>query len=191
MLTVAEGTLRDLAAKHGKQVSTHLYGQEINAETYAICKADLLLKGEGEAADNIVGGPEWSTLSNDAFPSREFDFMLSNPPYGKSWKSDQERMGGKVGIRDPRFAHYARRRFRIQPDYPFERRADAVPRQHAVEDEARHQARQPHRGSAQLPQQQRAQAADAAPLQAPVTSACAVSSMSAAAAAANNTTPGQ
>jgi type I restriction enzyme M protein len=61
------------------------------------------LKGEGEAADNIVGGPEHSTLSNDAFPSREFDFMLSNPPYGKSWKSDLERMGGKDGIKDPRF----------------------------------------------------------------------------------------
>ena len=103
MLTVAEETLKELAAAHGKQVATHLYGQEINAETYAICKADLLLKGEGDAADNIVGGPEHSTLSNDAFPSREFDFMLSNPPYGKSWKSDQERMGGKKGIRDPRF----------------------------------------------------------------------------------------
>jgi type I restriction enzyme M protein len=84
-------------------VATHLYGQEINAETYAIAKADLLLKGEGEAADNIVGGPEHSTLSNDAFPAREFDFMLSNPPYGKSWKSDLERMGGKEGIKDPRF----------------------------------------------------------------------------------------
>jgi len=103
MLTVAEETLRELAEEHGKQVATHLYGQEINAETYAICKADLLLKGEGEAADNIVGGPEHSTLSNDAFPSREFDFMLSNPPYGKSWKTDQERMGGKSGIKDPRF----------------------------------------------------------------------------------------
>ena len=103
MLTVAEETLQQLAAKHGKQVATHLYGQEINAETYAICKADLLLKGEGDAADNIVGGPEHSTLSNDAFPSREFDFMLSNPPYGKSWKSDLERMGGKDGIKDPRF----------------------------------------------------------------------------------------
>jgi type I restriction enzyme M protein len=103
MLTVAEDTLRELASARGKQVATHLYGQEINAETYAICKADLLLKGEGEAADNIVGGPEHSTLSNDAFPSREFDFMLSNPPYGKSWKSDQERMGGKAGIKDPRF----------------------------------------------------------------------------------------
>lgn len=103
MLTVAEETLQQLAAEHGKQVSTHLYGQEINAETYAICKADLLLKGEGEAADNIVGGPEHSTLANDAFPSREFDFMLSNPPYGKSWKSDLERMGGKGGVKDPRF----------------------------------------------------------------------------------------
>ena len=103
MLTVAEETLQQLAEEHGKQVSTHLYGQEINAETYAICKADLLLKGEGNEADNIVGGPEFSTLSNDAFPSREFDFMLSNPPYGKSWKSDLERMGGKNGIKDPRF----------------------------------------------------------------------------------------
>ena len=91
---MAEETLQQLAAEHGKEASTHLYGQEINAETYAICKADLLLKSEGEAADNIVGGPEHSTLSNDAFPSREFDFMLSSPTYGKSWKTDLERMGG-------------------------------------------------------------------------------------------------
>jgi len=103
MLTVAEETLQQLAREHGKQVATHLYGQEINAETYAIAKADLLLQGEGEAADNLIGGPEFSTLSNDAFPSREFDFMLSNPPYGKSWKGDLERMGGKKGIKDPRF----------------------------------------------------------------------------------------
>jgi type I restriction enzyme M protein len=103
MLTVAEETLRQLANEHGKQVATHLYGQEVNSETYAIAKADLLLQGEGEAADNIVGGPEYSTLSNDAFPSREFDFMLSNPPYGKSWKSDLDRMGGKDGMKDPRF----------------------------------------------------------------------------------------
>jgi type I restriction enzyme M protein len=100
MLTVAEETLAEIAGGHGKQVSTHLYGQEINAETYAICKADLLLKGEGEAADNIIGGPEHSTLANDAFPSRGFDFMLSNPPYGKS---DLERMGGKDDVKDPRF----------------------------------------------------------------------------------------
>ena len=103
MLTVGEDVLQQLAEERDKQVSTHLFGQEINAETYAICKADLLLKGEGEAADNIVGGPEHSTLSNDAFPTREFDFMLSNPPYGKSWKTDLERMGGKKEMRDHRF----------------------------------------------------------------------------------------
>jgi len=103
MLTVAEEELKRLAEEHDKQVATHLYGQEINAETYAIAKADLLLKGEGDAADNLIGGPEYSTLANDAFPAREFDFMLSNPPYGKSWKSDLERMGGKDGIKDPRF----------------------------------------------------------------------------------------
>ena len=103
MLTVAEETLRTLARERGKDVATHLYGQEINAETYAICKADLLLKGEDRAADNVVGGPEHSTLANDAFPSFAFDFMLSNPPYGKSWKGDLDRLGGKRGVRDPRF----------------------------------------------------------------------------------------
>lgn len=103
MLTIGEQTLRAVAAERGKEVATHLFGQEINAETHAICKADLLLHGEGESADNIVGGPEHSTLSNDAFPTRQFDFMLSNPPYGKSWKTDLERMGGKDGIKDPRF----------------------------------------------------------------------------------------
>ncbi|MGL6045491.1 MAG: HsdM family class I SAM-dependent methyltransferase, partial [Vogesella sp.] len=103
MLTVAEEALHELAAEHGKEVSIHLFGQEISDETYAICKADLLLKGEGAEAENIVGGADKSTLSADAFPSREFDFMLSNPPYGKSWKTDLERMGGKKSFNDPRF----------------------------------------------------------------------------------------
>ena len=149
MLTVAEETLQELAADRDKQVSTHLYGQEINAETYAICKADLLLKGEGEAADNIVGGPEHSTLANDAFPSREFDFMLSNPPYGKSWKTDLERMGGKKDMRDPRFVIEHGGDRGILPGHPLQRRPDAVPRQQAVEDETAHRARQPHRRGAQ------------------------------------------
>ena len=100
MLTVAEETLTRLARGQGKEVSIHLFGQEINGETYAISKADLILKGEGAEADNIRYG---STLSADAFPTHQFDFMLSNPPYGKSWKSDLERMGGKTGLADPRF----------------------------------------------------------------------------------------
>ncbi len=104
MLTVAEERLAELAQTHGKDVSIHLFGQEVQPETYAISKADLLLKGEGAEAENMKYG---STLSSDAFPSQEFDFMLSNPPYGKSWKTDLERLGGGGGgrgdIKDPRF----------------------------------------------------------------------------------------
>ena len=103
MLTIAEQTLHDIATMREQEVSTHLYGQEINSETYAICKADLLLKGEKDADANIVGGPQHSTLLNDAFGGHTFDFMLSNPPYGKSWKTDLDRMGGRSGMTDPRF----------------------------------------------------------------------------------------
>jgi len=100
MLTVAEDRLLELARAQGREVSIRLYGQEVNPETYAITTADLLLKGEGEQADQIVLG---STLSNDAFRGRRFDFMLANPPYGKSWKTDLERLGGKTDLKDPRF----------------------------------------------------------------------------------------
>jgi type I restriction enzyme M protein len=100
MLTIADERLKQIAQEHGKDVSIHLFGQEVNPETYAITKADLLIKGEGDEAEYFFLG---STLSQDAFPSREFDFMLSNPPYGKSWKTDMERMGGKADILDPRF----------------------------------------------------------------------------------------
>lgn len=100
MLTVAEEKLKELAKQHGKEVAIHLFGQEVNPETFAITKADLLLKGEGSEAENMKFG---STLSSDFFPSKEFDFMLSNPPYGKSWKTDAERLGGKSEIRDHRF----------------------------------------------------------------------------------------
>lgn len=100
MLTVAEERLLNIAKKQGKDVSIHLFGQEINPETFAITKADLLIKGEGAEAENMKYG---STLSADGYPSHEFDFMLSNPPYGKSYKTDLERMGGKADVKDPRF----------------------------------------------------------------------------------------
>jgi len=98
MLTVSQERLLDLAEHGGKAVSINLFGQEINPETYAITRADMLLKGEG--AGNIAYG---STLSDDHFPSRQFDFMLSNPPYGKSWKNDADKLGGKKSILDSRF----------------------------------------------------------------------------------------
>ena len=103
MLTVAQDRLMTLAARRGKNVSIHLFGQEINPETYAICKADMLLKGDGEQAEHISYG---STLSLDGNATRQFDFMLSNPPYGKSWKTDAEKMGGKKEILDSRFNAY-------------------------------------------------------------------------------------
>jgi type I restriction enzyme M protein len=103
MLTVAQARLLKLAAKQRKKVSIHLFGQEINPETYAICKADMLLKGDGEEAEHIAYG---STLSLDGNPSRQFDFMLSNPPYGKSWKTDADKLGGKNEILDTRFNTY-------------------------------------------------------------------------------------
>lgn len=103
MLTVAQERLLTLAHRRGKEVAIHLFGQEINPETYAICTADMLLKGDGEEAEHIMYG---STLSDDQNASRQFDFMLSNPPYGKSWKTDAEKMGGKKDILDTRFNAY-------------------------------------------------------------------------------------
>ena len=111
MLTVSQARLLQLAKKQGKDVAIHLFGQEINPETYAICKADMLLKGDGEEAEHIAFG---STLSADGSPTRQFDFMLSNPPYGKSWKVDADKMSnggeedkkGKTEILDTRFNAY-------------------------------------------------------------------------------------
>ncbi|MBR2256078.1 MAG: SAM-dependent DNA methyltransferase [Blautia sp.] len=103
MLTVAQERLLTLAKRRGKEVSIHLFGQEVQPETFAMCTADLLLKGDGDQAEHIGFG---STLSADQHPSKQFDFMLSNPPYGKSWKVDAEKMGGKKEILDTRFNTY-------------------------------------------------------------------------------------
>lgn len=103
MLTVAQDRLTTLAKRRSKEVSIHLFGQEVQPETYAICKADMLLKGDGDQAEHIAYG---STLSADGNASRQFDFMLANPPYGKSWKTDAEKMGGKKDILDSRFNAY-------------------------------------------------------------------------------------
>lgn len=121
MCTVAVERLANIAKEKGKNITTHIYGQEINPETYAIAKADMLLKGQGRDADNIFFG---STLSNDMLQSKEFDFMLSNPPYGKNWKTDLEKMGQgadkdlKKNIIDPRFvtSHNNESDFRMIPD---------------------------------------------------------------------------
>ncbi len=63
-----------------------LYGQEVNEEIYAICKADMLIKGENS---NNIKGPS-STLSDDQLPNDRFDYMISNPPYGRKWEQDKD-----------------------------------------------------------------------------------------------------
>ena len=102
MLTVGEDHIKFLAGRRNKNVSIKLYGQENADETYAIARADMLVKGEGDQANNIRFG---STISDDKFAHEEFDFMLSNPPFGTSWKSELKAWGNikKEDITDPRF----------------------------------------------------------------------------------------
>lgn len=102
MLTVGEQHIKELAEADGKKVSIHLYGQENADETYAIARADMLVKGEGQEADQVKFG---STISDDKFAKEEFDFMLSNPPFGTPWKTDLKAWGDikKDEITDSRF----------------------------------------------------------------------------------------
>ncbi|ELP5687465.1 N-6 DNA methylase [Campylobacter jejuni] len=103
MLTESKEFITDPEGLIQSKANIYLYGQEINPETYAICKADMLIKGEDP--DHIKFG---STLSNDQ-QNLQFDFMLSNPPYGKSWENDQkilgvEKKGSNSTCNDPRFS---------------------------------------------------------------------------------------
>lgn len=102
MLTVGEKRILNLANNIDKKVSINLFGQENADETYAIAKADMLVKGEGKQADNIEFG---STISQDRYAKEQFDFMLSNPPFGTPWKSDLKTYGvsKKEEIVDSRF----------------------------------------------------------------------------------------
>jgi type I restriction enzyme M protein len=101
MLTEAEHYALDIT---DNKANFLLYGQEVNPETFAICTSDMLIKGE--KPENIAFG---STLSKDGHSSLAFDFMLSNPPYGKTWKLDENTIvddrgkKGKENIKDARF----------------------------------------------------------------------------------------
>ncbi len=96
MLTITKEHIRAGIGKGGELVKApinpkadiHLFGQEVNPETFAICKSDLFMKSsDGRDAENIAYG---STLSNDRHEQHRFDYMITNPPYGKDWKMDQE-----------------------------------------------------------------------------------------------------
>jgi len=77
---------KDFVTSINKDVDVVLFGQEINEEIYAICKADMMMKGEN---DKNIRGP-FSTLSKDQFPDDKFDLILSNPPYGTKWEQDED-----------------------------------------------------------------------------------------------------
>ncbi|RLV60498.1 SAM-dependent DNA methyltransferase [Parashewanella curva] len=98
MLTEAQNFIEEKYPVADGKRDIHLYGKEINDETYAICKSDMMIKGNNP--ENIKVG---STLATDEFMAKRFDFMLSNPPYGKSWASDQKHIKDGSDIIDSRF----------------------------------------------------------------------------------------
>jgi len=98
MLTESQNFIKDDEGEIAATGDVYLYGKEINDETYAICKSDMMIKGNNP--ENIRVG---STLTTDEFAGTTFDFMLSNPPYGKSWASEQKYIKDGKEIIDPRF----------------------------------------------------------------------------------------
>jgi type I restriction enzyme M protein len=102
MLSIAGEYLEE----HNPQARLTMFGQELNDESYAICKADMLIKGQD--VGNIIPG---NTLSDDGHPHRKFDYMLSNPPFGVEWKKvekeirkehEQQGFNGRFGPGLPR-----------------------------------------------------------------------------------------
>ncbi|NQY29174.1 MAG: SAM-dependent DNA methyltransferase [Flavobacteriaceae bacterium] len=117
MLTESQNFIKDEEGEIRATGDVYLYGKEINDETYAICKSDMMIKGNDP--ENIRVG---STLSTDEFAGTSFDFMLSNPPYGKSWASEQKYIKDGKEVIDPRFKINLKNYWGITED------ADAVPR---------------------------------------------------------------
>ena len=117
MLTESQNFIKDEEGHIRATGDVYLFGKEINDETYAICKSDMMIKGNDP--ENIKVG---STLSTDEFSGKNFDFMLSNPPYGKSWASEQKYIKDGKDVIDPRFQIKLNNYWGIVED------ADATPR---------------------------------------------------------------
>lgn len=106
ILSISEKLIKDLAEKHGRQVNIQLYGQELQPETYATCKADLMLSSSAKSFQYNHAGKTrerfycGSTISEDGHPGMHFDFCISNPPFGTPWKEDMHRWGLKDNEKD-------------------------------------------------------------------------------------------
>ena len=98
MLTESQDFVTDAEGAIKAKVGVYLYGKEVNPETYAICKSDMMIKGNDP--ENILFV---STLATNDFSGKRFDFMLTNPPSGKSWKSDQKGIVEGREVLDHRF----------------------------------------------------------------------------------------
>jgi type I restriction enzyme M protein len=117
MLTESEKFIKDPEGAIRARGDVYLYGKEINDETYAICKSDMMIKGDDP--ENIRNG---STLATDEFAGEQFDFMLSNPPYGKSWSNDMKYIKDGKEVIDPRFI------VKLKNYWGEEETVDALPR---------------------------------------------------------------
>ena len=117
MLTEAQNFIQDPEGNIRSKADVYLYGKEINDETYAICKSDMMIKGNDP--ENIRCG---STLSTDEFAGTNFDFILSNPPYGKSWASEQKYIKDGKDVIDSRFI------VKLKDYWGNEESTDATPR---------------------------------------------------------------
>lgn len=117
MLTESQNFVKDEEGIIQAKGDVYLFGKEINDETYAICKSDMMIKGNDP--ENIRVG---STLSTDEFAGKTFDFMLSNPPYGKSWASEQKYIKDGKEVIDSRF------KIKLRDYWGQVEEADATPR---------------------------------------------------------------
>jgi len=117
MLTESQNFIKDEDGEIKAKGDVYLYGKEINDETYAICKSDMMIKGNDP--ENIRVG---STLSTDEFAGTTFDFMLSNPPYGKSWASEQKYIKDGKDVIDSRFS------IKLKNYWGEDEDVDAIPR---------------------------------------------------------------
>ena len=99
ILTIAQDRILEIAKEQGKSVVVNIFGQELQPETYATCKADLMISGNIQSFQYLMGiqPREYisfdSTISRDGHPGETFDFCISNPPFGTPWKEDLKKRG--------------------------------------------------------------------------------------------------
>lgn len=112
ILTIAQEEMERVALEQGKNVKVSIFGQELQADTYATCKADLMISGNINKFAYKLDSVEHqyiafgSTISQDGHAGEKYDFCISNPPFGTPWKEDLKNWGldDKREVIDPRFS---------------------------------------------------------------------------------------